>query len=210
MLETLNAHPDTAGFVAWEAIPELVTPLDGERGEARNHDLLVIGAAHGIPTLVAIEAKAGESFGEKTVAESLSAVAAKTGSGVPRRIAGLIESVTGKRPDLENGESIPISLADRGYQLFTATVGAVIEAGRRHCTRAVLLVHEFAPDDRGAKLAKDLAEADTDLDAFVQLLTGDAAAQVAPGTVVGPFALQPTTYVPSGVRLYIAKAVTTP
>jgi hypothetical protein len=102
---------------------------------------------------------------------------------------------------------VSASLADRGYQLLTAT-GAVIEAARRHCTRAVLLVHEFAPPAPPAKLAQDLADARADLDAFVRVLSGDTAAHVAPATVAGAFALHPTTYVPAGVQLYVAKAVT--
>ena len=208
MVETLSSHSDTVGFVAWDAIPELVTPLDAERGEARNHDLVVVGVANGAATLVGVEAKAGEPFGDKTVAQRLAAGVATPRSGVSRRIAGLVEAITGQRPDFASGEEIPVGLSDRGYQLLTATVGTVIEAGRRHCSRAVLLVHEFAPATPPPNLARDLADARADLDAFVGVLSGDRISHITPTTVVGPFALHPTAHVPAGVKLYVGKAVT--
>ena len=104
MIDTLNSHRDTAGFVAGEAIPELVTPLDAEKGEARNHDLAVVGVAAGVGVLVAVEVKAGEPFGDKTVAQCLPAGAMTPRSGVPRRIAGLVEAI------MANGRiSLPVT-----------------------------------------------------------------------------------------------------
>jgi hypothetical protein len=44
-----------------------VTRLDDFRGEHRNHDLVAVGEAAGGRTLLAIEAKADESFGNHTV-----------------------------------------------------------------------------------------------------------------------------------------------
>lgn len=186
IIETLGSHFDMVGFGAWDAIPGLVTPVDAERVEARNHDLVVVGLANGAPTHVGVEAKAGEFLGDKTIAQCLAAGAATPRSGVPRRSARLGEAIAVQRPDFDTGDMIPAGLSDRGYQLLTATVGTVLEAGRRHCSRAVLLVHEFAPVTPPLKLARDPADTPADLDGFVGFLSGHRISHVTPMTVVGP------------------------
>lgn len=207
MLDALDSHPDTAGFVAWDATAELTTPLDAQRGETRNHDLVVCGHANGTPVLVAVEAKAGERFGDCTLEQQLAAGLAKGGSGLPRRIALLVQALTGRALDLGRGDPLPPELAPRGYQLFTAAVGATVEAARRHCSRAVLLVHVFSPPKPGPKLAGELAAAAADLDMFVSALSGTSR-RVSPGCVIGPFPTHATEFLVAGVSLYIGKVET--
>lgn len=201
LLAALASHADTSAFTAWEAQPEHVTTFDDAGGEGRNHDLVVVGAAAGGATLLGVEAKAGEPFGD-TVAAVLAAGTAKAGSKLPRRVDLLLEAL-GARPTPER----PPPLAERAYQLLTATVGTVVEAGRRHCEQAVVVVHEFRPERPSAKLLAQLDEAQADLDAFVAHLSGTPG-HVAAGQTLGPFALTPTRFVPDGVRLYVAKVRT--
>lgn len=204
MLAALDSHPDTAGFEVTDAIAEQITPLDLERGEHRNHDLVAVGSAGAGPLLVAVEGKAGESFGDAT-AGAYYAKRFGTSSRVPHRIAGLVAALTGEQNDPDKDPELNSILAARGYQLLTASVGAVLEAARWHCPRAVLLVHEFANDPSTIKQAAGLPKSKLDLDAFVSALSDNTLAEVSPGTCVGPFATYPTPFVSGAVTLYVAK-----
>jgi hypothetical protein len=203
LLGALDAHPDTAGFTAWDVLAEHVTTFDDAGGEGRNHDLVVVGTAHGGPTLLGVEAKAGERFGDTSVADQLAAGLAKTGSKIPRRVQLLCNALGSScEPALAAG------LAHRGYQLLTATIGTVVEAGRRHCRQAIVVVHEFRPLEPAPKLLAELNAAQTDLDAFVAYLSQGEHLRLYPGQTIGPFALTPTRFVPDGIRLYLAKVRT--
>ena len=96
-------------------------------------------------------------------------------------------------------------LADRGYQLLTATVGTAIEAGRRHCPNAVFLVHAFRRTEPSTSAAKRYANADDDFAAFCRVLG------ITPpnfGTVSNPVSMRETNFAPGGVRLFVGKCVT--
>jgi hypothetical protein len=208
MLAALDSHADTAQFRITDAIAEQVSPLDNERGEHRNHDLVVVGSASSGPLLVAVEGKAGEVFGDQTAGAYYTKQFETPKSRVPHRIAGLVKALTGTTIDPDHAPELHSPLADRGYQLLTASVGAVLEAERWHCLRAVLLVHEFANDPMTAKQSSGLAKSKIDLDAFVAAISGDAVTEVAPGVCVGPFPTHATPFVSGSVALYVAKCRT--
>jgi len=203
-LEALGNHPDTAGFTAWDAVAELVTPLPLP-GEGRNHDLAVVGVTGGIPTFVGVEAKAGEPFGDRTIRQYwMEKFGSK--SNVPARIAALVDVVFGAKVPLTSTCEVPDGLGDRGYQLLTAAAGTMLEARRRHCRRAVLLVHEFRPSVPTAFLSDALELAQVDLDAFAALLLGKPSAAISSGTIVGPASRIGGAF--AGVQLYVGKCVT--
>lgn len=203
LVDVLASDRATRGFDPFIVLPEHITPLDGFRGEARNHDLVAIGMVGSTRTLLAVEAKAGELFGDKTAGEQWAAGRAKKGSNIPARIAHLVTALTGEDVD-PAANSLRSPLKARGYQLLTASVGTVIEAERQGCKRAVLVVHEF--DYAGASPAtrKKAALAHADLEAFVATLSGAKRATFAPGTVVGPFPMHATPFVSGKVPLHIA------
>ena len=58
-----ESHPVTAGVALTEGW-EYVTPLP-ERGEGRNHDLLLVGCRDGCGVVVSVEAKVDERFGDR-------------------------------------------------------------------------------------------------------------------------------------------------
>jgi hypothetical protein len=207
MLAALDSHPDTAQFAITDAIAEQVTPLDNERGEHRNHDLVAIGTASSGPLLVAVEGKAGEPFGDGT-AGAYYAKQFGTSSRVPHRIAGLIAALTGVAVDPDHAPQLDSELAAHGYQLLTASVGTVLEAARWHCPRAVLLVHEFASEPMTPKQSSGLLKSKLDLDRFVSTISHGAVNEVPPGTCVGPFPTLPTPFVSGTVALYVAKCRT--
>jgi hypothetical protein len=204
--DALDSHPDTAAFQPWDAIPELVTPLP-EAGEGRNHDLVATGVASNVPTLIAIEGKAGERFGDCTIREYWKQKFGTT-SGVCRRIAALVQVLTGTAVPIDEDPAIPDQLLDRGYQLLTATTGAVIEARRRHCQRAVLLVHEFRVAAPPPSVVSGLAHSHSDFAALIAFLYPEAASPIEPGVVVGPRQLPSTPLIPGGMLLYVGKCVT--
>ena len=129
-----------------------------------NHDLIVIGNVAGGATLLAVEAKADESFGDHTVdgylklcaqreearlkkAEERRLAGSRPGrpSNAARRIAELCAALFGPP---EDGEAVAEVAKPLRYQLVAALAGALIEAQARKCTQAVLVVHEFlsSPD----------------------------------------------------------------
>lgn len=207
MLDALDHHPDTTGFCVTDAIAEQITPLDLERGEQRNHDLIAVGLSAAGPLLVAVEGKAGEPFGDVTAGEYY-ARRFPTASRVPHRIANLVAALTGEHVDPDMDAELDSVLAGRGYQLLTAAVGAILEAARWHCPRAVLLVHEFANSPSTAKQRRALPRSKVDLDAFVSALSAGTISELEPGSMVGPFATHRTPFVSGDVSLYVAKCRT--
>jgi hypothetical protein len=81
----LDSGQPTRAFLPELVIPELVTELDDFAREHRNHDLVVVGEAVEGRTLLAIEAKADESFGDYTVDGYLQ-VCAKRESEYPDKV----------------------------------------------------------------------------------------------------------------------------
>ena len=127
----------------WDAEPEAKLCFDAFPGEPRNSDLLVKARDEFGPFMIAVEAKADESFGE-TVANALATAVERyvdnpNSNGVTR-IQQLAAAILGPQ---KKGES---PLKNIRYQLLTACAGALCEAERQRSDRVILLIHEFVTD----------------------------------------------------------------
>jgi hypothetical protein len=91
--ELLASHPRTADVTLLEGIPEHVTPLP-ERGEGRNHDLLLYGRGG---VVVSVEAKVDETFGETIGAYYDQARTSAVPTRAPERIKALVSMVFGSK-----------------------------------------------------------------------------------------------------------------
>lgn len=196
----LASHPDFGVIASWEAEPEAKLRFDAFAGEPRNSDLLVIATDQHGPLLVAVEAKADEPFGE-TVSEALAAALERyvqnSHSNGIARIQQLAQALFWPHP----GAGVP-TVKDLRYQLLTACAGAVCEAERRGCRRALMLVHEFVTsctrDDKHAANAADL-------DNFVRRLSNGTVPSVRCGTIVGPLTLPGKPLTQGKAALYLGK-----
>jgi hypothetical protein len=126
------------------ARPEHRTKLD-RFARARQHDLFACARSAGKTVLVVgVEAKACETF-DGIVADRASAAPP---SNKRARCNLLSRALFGREViDEETGAILDERLSGHGYQLWTAAVGTIIEAQERGQDRAVLVVHQFVPDD---------------------------------------------------------------
>ena len=137
---TIAACPDIGPLRRWHAQPEARIAIDTFRGEQPNIDVLLVVEDECGPVVVAIEAKADETFGDQLADRYRSAIAARASN--PRskaldRIEALLD-----RFDLDLEHPRVPTLR---YQLFTATAAAFAEAERRSSDRALLVVHHCCP-----------------------------------------------------------------
>ena len=191
----LAGHPRFDDVLSWDAEPEARLRFDAFPGEPRNSDLLVIANDAFGPFVLAVEAKADETYGD-TLADVLAAALEERIEN-PRsnriaRIAGLVTLLLKPR---SGGQP---KARDLRYQLFTACAGALAETHRRRAGRAVMLVHEFitsaTTDVKHARNAFDLRS-------FLSRLSGCSHRDVADGELQGPFAFEPYP----GVKLFVGK-----
>ena len=189
---TIAACPDVGPLLRWRAEPEARVAIDTFRGEQPNIDVLLVAEDERGSVVVAIEAKADETFGDQIADRYRSAEAARTSN--PRskaldRIEALLD-----RFRLDLGQPRVPQLR---YQLFTAVAAALAEARRRSTDRALFVVHEFVtPLTRSDRRERNAA----DLDSFLSIaLQSDA--HVGDGEIAGPFLI-------SGLSLYVGKART--
>ena len=186
--QVLANCPDVGPVRRWSAEPEARIAIDSYRGEQPNIDLLLVAEDDHGPVVVAIEAKADESFGKLLVDQYQHARAARAlnrRSNAVARIEALLD-----RFDVEPQQR---KMPQLRYQLLTATAAVLAEAARRSSERAVLIVHEFvtaltAPEKRERNA--------TDLHRFLAAALRHPA-QLAPGDVAGPIRVRaaPTLYV---------------
>ena len=178
----LERHEAFGAVRAWRGEPEVRVRIDARAGEPRNADLVVEATDAFGAFVIAVEAKADETFGE-TVAAAARAAARRRAEN-PRsrgaeRLTDLCRAFFGTTADEEP------ALGQLRYQLLTATAGALAAARDARVTRAVMLVHEFrSVHTNDAKLAANAGA----LDAFVARLTRGAVPQVLPGRL---YALPP-------------------
>jgi hypothetical protein len=139
--------------------------FDDFPGEPRNADLAVYARDEHGDFVIAVEAKADETFGE-TVADALSAAVDRKlenprSNGVARveQLASALFGIRGEKPP---------ALGTLRYQLLTATAGALRAGEERSVDRVVVLIHEFRT--RRTKDEKHNANA-RDLDRFVDRLS---------------------------------------
>nr|WP_120800236.1 hypothetical protein [Thiocapsa rosea] len=191
----LSGHPRFDDVLSWDAEPEARLRFDAFPGEPRNSDLLVIADDSFGPFLLAVEAKADETYGD-TLADVLAAALEKRIEN-PRsnriaRIEGLATLLLKPR---SGGQP---KAGDLRYQLFTACAGALAETHRRRAGRAVMLVHEFiTPATTDVKHARNAF----DLRSFLSRLSGCTDMLVHDRGLQGPFVF--SRY--PGVELFVGK-----
>jgi hypothetical protein len=195
----LKKHEDFGTIATWSAEPEVQLAFDNRRGEPRNTDLLVVAEDDRGGILMAVEAKADESFGALIPDAMVSALESKLKN--PRsqaldRIEDLVRTLF--RPK-ERGHP---GLSRIRYQLLTATAGLLAEATRRKIGRAVLVIQEFCSGRTDDEVQ---TRNGVDLDAFLQRVTSAQVRKLSSGDVVGPLPLQDGSFAPVNPALYVLK-----
>lgn len=97
LTELLHSHMELRGFEAEWAVPEFETKLDHFRGNGRNHDLIIVGTVNAKRTLIAIEAKADESFGDLVEVYRTRRIKNNPRSKAPERIYQLTQAILGDK-----------------------------------------------------------------------------------------------------------------
>lgn len=110
--------------------PEALTPFEKGMGNSgpRHHDLLMIGK----DTIIGIEAKVSEPFDKKIKDKRFGA-----SDNMCRRLDSCIDYLYKNKPD---------NVEDLYYQLFSATVGSIIEAKKHEKKNVVSLFIVFDGD----------------------------------------------------------------
>ncbi|WP_342565248.1 hypothetical protein NST84_08960 [Paenibacillus sp. FSL R7-0345] len=183
----IDSHQDIKGLIPEIAIPECETKLDAFNGNGRKHDLIVYGKTSDKKTLISIEAKADEPFGE-VISNLIKRYSTNPRTKVPERIKQLGLSVFGDK-----------DFGHIRYQLLHAVAGTLIEARINNCGQAVFVVHEFVPSGIHSKKSKQNNE---DLQTFVELLTDIPLIE---GQLIGPIKVIGGNNIPSNIPLYIGK-----
>jgi hypothetical protein len=192
----LATSPAFGDFEPQEGLAETKTRLDRLAGNTRNHDLLVVGSSGGVPALLDVEGKADEPFGPTIAQRAWAAQSELTRNGRSRameRVESLCSMVFGVGP----GE-----VGELRYQLLHAVAAAVLAARQPGASRVAWVAHEFCSP--AASAVRQQANS-RDLDAFVKRLGGTVVPSS--GALVGPLTLHSRDASPSGVELYIGKAV---
>ncbi len=196
---TLYSHPDIGPICNWRAEPEAKVRFDTFRGEPANLDILLVGRDKNGPIVVAVEAKADESFGqtvEKTLSAARLRLKNKPQSKGVERVEHLRDALFGSAPNEPD-------ILNLRYQLMTVTAAALAEAERQSAHHAVVMIHEFVThlttDEKRASNARDL-------DQFVTRIFGGHG-PLKPGTLLGPFEVPDKPIVGSDISLYFGKAV---
>ena len=174
----LASRSETADVVLEQGWPEFETKLP-ERGEGRNHDLVLLGRGSKGRVLVTVEAKVDETMGPSIATYWRASKRNKEVSFAWRRIDALLKCAFGETAAAteEPWGSLP-------YQLLTALVGTAVEAKRRECPQAILILHEFITE---SAVDKRLRENAAGFDAFLRSLDGRATRK--PGVLYGPYAV---------------------
>lgn len=201
ILATLATNSAFGPVLRWEAEPEVRLAIDSRRGEPRNTDLLVIAHDAMGAYVIAVEAKADESFDREyavVLAEALEARLANPRSGALERAVDLAKALL---PAHRAGHP---AVAGLRYQLFTAAVGALCEAERRDISRVVLMIHEFVTDVTTDSNHERNA---SDLDAWISRISDGAHTSVPSERLIGPIRVPGTPSTRGPGMLFVGKAV---
>ncbi len=152
------------------------------------------------PFLIAVEAKADETFGafaSEQLADAVDARMANPRSMALARVEDLAKMILPVR-----SKGAP-ALRHIRYQLLTATAGAIAEASRSKVSRAVLLIQEFC-----STRTKDTLQNrnHADLEAFVARVSDGSVKNVVEGEVLGPFEIPISQAFSSRPLLYVLKS----
>lgn len=176
------------------AQPEFVTALP-ERGEGRNHDLLIKSKIDGEKATICIEAKADESYGDYNISDYYTKkLNQRQGGGdntkVPERIMKLMAMLPISLTDINKSP-----IANNGYQLLTGLTGTSIQAKIDRSDFAVFIVHEFHTD----KTNPDKIEKNSlDYTSFVKAILKDDCIDTSYGVLNGPILV-------NGVNCFIGR-----
>lgn len=199
VLAVLESHSDFGPPVTWAAEPEAKLRFDSFAGEPRNTDLAVeVEDRHG-RYLLAVEAKADEPFAN-TIAGTLAA-ALKRKLKNPRsngvtRIEQLTAAILGEREPAEP------DIAKLRYQLLTASAGALCEAQRRECNRAILLIQKFVTS---RSLDEKHRRNDQDLQQFLRRLAHEDLVVKGSDFLYGPFVVPGQPLLKVNVQFYVGQ-----
>jgi hypothetical protein len=197
----IATHPAFGPVPWWEGEPEVRLPFDRRRGEPRNTDLLLTAEDAMGRYMIAVEAKADETFGElvsEALAQAVERRLVNPRSDGVTRIQDLATALFGPR---EKGAP---NLGTIRYQLLTAAAGALRAATDRKVNRVALLVHEFRTDrTRDERHALNNA----DLGRFLARLTKGEVSAAATGILYGPIRVPGRPLLDAVPDLYIGKAV---
>lgn len=204
--EILDLIPELASFTAKRGVPEEKSSFDSYRGP-RTHDLLLIGDAVGGRTVVAVEGKVNEPFGQtldqyRTAAKRLIKKNPRTKAAA--RLYELVWALAGWDLPADGVGDERLKLR---YQLFSAVAGTIAAGTKEHADAAVFLVHELETP-RSDSRARD--ENASDLARFMQLLCPHPSRCDSPhGWIAGPMRVtNPTKRLSADVALYVAKLTT--
>lgn len=187
----LHSHKDTENIKLKIGYLEKETRLD-KFGKGRNHDLLLTGTSNSElgKSIVAIEAKADESYGD-LIGNQLEK--ASPNSNLPKRIEQLALAIFGHQ-----------EINELRYQLLHATAGTLIEAKNFNANKAIFVVHQF----HSTTLSKNkINKNNNDLNKFVSSLLGQPVL-VESGKLIGPISVPGGEFVPSEIPLYIGQVDT--
>lgn len=199
--QLLDSHELTRDAQLREGRPEFVTRLP-ERGEGRNHDLLVRGTLGYRSITLGFEAKTDEPF-DTSVAERLDAAVRRTPSSrVPARAKKLLQYLFARECD-----PLRQPFAGLRYQLIVAAAATAVQALDDRADLAVFVVHELITWKCDADKIRQNSD---DFASFVSLLMGGSAADVHAGRLYGPIRLASDVYARTPMSLLVGKATSHP
>ena len=200
LLTPLVNADQLADTVGW---PEHRVLIDNLLGEPPNIDLAIVCDGLLGLTVICVEAKADESFGEYASGIHDAAVK-KIEQGLP---TGSLKRLLQLEKNLfsESNAGLPGS-AEIRYQLLTGTAATLALAKSHQAPVAVFVVHEFSFP--GHVDAKKLKQNKIDLDCFIKRLTRGSITSLQDGVILGPLSPQSPKSDWYGVSLYIGKVMT--
>ena len=194
LVELLQSAPCLKNLWLSQCIPELVTQLP-ERGEGRNHDLVLRGQTSTENVTICIEAKADEPFGADNIREYWNRAIRRRSSGVATRVPERIQALLGLVGDTSNVPS-ESPWGDVRYQLLSAICGTIRQAELDSSSLAVFVVHEFHTElTRNENLVRN----HTEFERLLSVLAFESF-KVSPSNLYGPFRI-------NGIDCFIGKAV---
>lgn len=177
--------------------PEFVSKLDNYRGNARNHDLLIL-AKNTLRknVVISVESKADETF-DVTISERIinakKELKENLNSKALNRIEDLRKAIFGSLKD----EQLHLR-----YQLLTAVAGTLAEAKVQKATKAIFLVQTFISDEINKGQHQQNQD---DLDAFVNYLSEGKIPKLETGILSEPIKVPGNEFIPDNIELWIGK-----
>jgi len=197
---SLASHQDFSEVLEWRAEPEVQLRFDKRRGEPRNTDVLFKARDAKGMFVVAVEAKADETFDKpiaNVLADARKRLLTNPRSGGVARVEDLVASLL---PVATGSTSLDATLR---YQLFTAAAGALAFAEQNRMDRAVLYVQEFVTPkttDENHRANGD------DLNRWLYRVSSGAHSHIADRQLLGPISVPGAPLFAGRAALYIGKA----